>query len=722
MEEPSVLDYLKSRLMPWMYPRVELPPEEQLSFEQAEHPQGDIAESLLDEDQPALGPAPIGESTTHRPPWVSFVALLLALIAQFSLGPSPERSWLTGVLLFISALALLVWAAWSGQWQLAAPPEAQLLGPPPTLHLTSLLVGLGLAVIAFLGFYTLEFGLFNTALLATALYFIARAFWKPTGWLPRWIARGRAYLAHPQITLRLTGWTLAWLVGIALVVFFRFYRLGDIPPEMNSDHAEKLLDILRVLNGETLIFFPSNGGREALIFFIGAALHRFTGFPLGFMSLKLVSVLIGLAALPFLYGLGVELGSRRVGLLAFIMAGIAYWPNVVSRFGLRLPFYFLFTAAVLYFMLRGLRTGSINQFILAGFTLGISLYGYTPDRVLPLLVLVAVGLYMLHLRTRSHWQFALTGLLAIIALSLVLFLPMLRYLLAEPDAFLLRTLSRMGNLERPLESPAWLILLQNTGRALAMFSWDDGEIWPISIPGYPALGVVAGALFYLGAGLLLIRYFLKRRWQDLFLILSIPILQLPSTLALAFPAENPNLYRTGGAMIPVFLLVALALDGLMTAVENWLPDRRGKLASAALAVILVSLAAFQDYNLVFDKFYQQYRTSAWNTSEIGAVAREFADTIGSPDTIWVMGFPHWIDSRLVAANAGYPGRDYRMFPEQLGDTLPDPRAKLFILNPQDEQGMEALRELYPQGWPQTLKSKTPTKDFVVFFVPPSKQP
>jgi len=59
-----------------------------------------------------------------------------------------------------------------------------------------------------------------------------------------------------------------------------------------------------------------------------------------------------------------------------------------------------------------------------------------------------------------------------------------------------------------------------------------------------------------------------------------------------------------------------------------------------------------------------------------------------------------------------------MFPEQLNDTLPDPRAKLFILNPQDTQGIEALQNLYPQGWLQTLESKTPTKDFMVFFVPP----
>jgi hypothetical protein len=727
MEEPSVLDYLKSRLMPWKYPRVELPPEEPLPTGQSEFIDSDLAEpemAIIEHPAKAAGPTPkaAGRPTGGRFPWASLLALALALVAQFSLSPAPQRGWLSGVLLFAGALGFLAWAAWKGEWQNAPLPEPRLPGSPPILRLTSLLTGLGLAGVAFLSFYSLEFGLFNTALLLAALFFVARAFWQPNSWLREWLARGRAFLANPRLTVHFSGWTLAWLAGIALVIFFRFYRLGEVPPEMNSDHAEKLLDILRVLTGQTLIFFPSNGGREALIFYLGAVLHRFSGFPLGFMSLKLVSVLIGLAALPFLYGLGLELGSRRVGLLAVILAGIAYWPNVVSRFGLRLPFAFLFTAALMYFLLRGLRTGSINPFILAGITLGLSLYGYTPARLLPLLILVAIGLYLLHRRTRAHWQFGLTGLLAIFALSLVLFLPMLRYLLAEPDAFLLRTLSRMGTLERPLEDPAWLIFLQNTGRALAMFSWDAGEIWPISVPGYPALGVAAGALFYLGAGLALVGYIRKRHWLDLFLILSIPILQLPSTLALAFPAENPNLYRTGGAMIPVFLLAARALDGLMTALENWQPARQGRLAAATLAVALVFIAGVQDYTLVFDTYYQQYRNASWNTSEIGAVAREFAETIGSPDTIWVMGFPHWIDSRLVATNAGYPGRDYRMFPEQLNDTLADARPKLFLLSPQDTQGMQALRQLYPQGWLQTIKSKTPTKDFVVFFVPPASQP
>ena len=80
-----------------------------------------------------------------------------------------------------------------------------------------------------------------------------------------------------------------------------------------------------------------------------------------------------------------------------------------------------------------------------------------------------------------------------------------------------------------------------------MFNWDDGEIWVHSVIHRPALDVVSGALFLIGVVLLSIRYIRKRRWLDLFLILSIPLLTMPSILSLAFPGENPALNRAGGA-------------------------------------------------------------------------------------------------------------------------------------------------------------------------------
>jgi hypothetical protein len=251
-----------------------------------------------------------------------------------------------------------------------------------------------------------------------------------------------------------------------------------------------------------------------------------------------------------------------------------------------------------------------------------------------------------------------------------------------------------------------------------MFSWDAGVVWPISIPGFPALGIVAGGLFYLGAGLVLIRCIRERNWIDLLFLLAIPILLLPSILALAFPEENPNLYRTGGAIVPVFLLAGLALDGLMTAVQEKTSGRPGNWLAYGLAGILLLLHGTQEYTLVFDDYYKNYRLSSWNSSEIGEIARDFIEIHQVPDNVWVVGFPNWVDTRLVANNAGFPGADFELKAENIPATRDQAGPKLFILNPQDHENLAALQALYPEGWLHYFKSRVETKDFLIFYVLP----
>jgi 4-amino-4-deoxy-L-arabinose transferase-like glycosyltransferase len=151
-----------------------------------------------------------------------------------------------------------------------------------------------------------------------------------------------------------------------------------------------------VLHGQTSIFFVRNTGREALQMYMTAGIIQLFNTGYSHLSLKIGTVLAGLLTLPFIYLLGKEVGSKRIGLLAFVFAGIAYWPNVISRVGLRFPLYPLFVAPVLYFLLRGIRTSNRNDFILSGLFLGIGLHGYTPIRILPVVILVAVGLYLIH--------------------------------------------------------------------------------------------------------------------------------------------------------------------------------------------------------------------------------------------------------------------------------------------------------------------------------------
>jgi hypothetical protein len=723
MEEPSVLDYVKSKLRLRGGPSLEIPPEVV-----TEAPPPEQAPILPITDQP---PEPIQvepepseiQSPKSIPglPWRSLTALGLALLAQWSMRPSPDRDWMPGFILLVFAFAMLAWANLSKEWRATALPPIISERLPFKFDLIKFSFGLVLSLSAFFifSFGVLKFTILNLGLLLTGLGFVIAAFWAPTRRpVDRRLPELSAPFSRRTWTFSLFISTLSVLAAIGLVAFFRFYRLGQVPPEMNSDHAEKILDIMRVLAGNTMIFFPTNGGREALQFYLAAFLVRFFGFKLDFMLLKLVTSVVGFLSLPFIYLLGKEIGSRRVGMLAFLFAGIAYWPNVVSRFGLRLPFYILFSASTLYFLLHGIRTARQNDFVLAGVSLGLSFYGYSADRILPLLVLLAVGLFLVHSQSTGRRQHTIIAAIALIVISLVIFLPLLSYILAEPSNFLFRTLTRMGSLERPISEPIWLIFIKNMGRALAMFSWDDGEVWPISIPHSPALDVVTGALFYMGAGLLFLRYLRKRNWLDLFLLLSIPVFMLPSVMALAFPAENPNLYRTGGAMVPVFLMVAIALDGLMTGISSRMGSQSGSRYAWILVILLLFVSAVQNYGLVFKDYYQQYRLSAWNTSEMGAVARDFIDSVGGPDNVWVMGYPYWVDTRLVAVNAGYPGKDYELFVDGLDGTLDVPGPKLFLLNPQDQEAIQALTDIYPQGWFETYTSRVETKDFLIFFVSP----
>lgn len=710
MEEPSLLDYLKGRLFPHKYPPVELPEE---WFGETEAEQAP--------PEPAIPPLREPAAPAPRPalPWRMLMALALALLAQALLGMGEGPTRFLGAVFLLATVAALLWAERKGEAPWAPSlPDAQ-SPDPATVDLYSLGGGLVLLALAFLTSGNLKFNLVNLTFLGLGLWLTARAFWLPGEQRQPWWPRLRRAWERVRQGLTIRGEGLAAIIAVGVILFFRFYRLAEVPPEMNSDHAEKILDILRVLNGQTLIFFPSNGGREALIFYLNAALHRWLGLPLGFTLLKVTSVLIGLAALPFLYALGLELGSRRLAWGATLLAGIAYWPNVVSRFGLRLPFYFLFTAAVCYFLVRGLRSGRRNFLVLAGLTLGVGFYGYTADRILPLLALFGLGLYGLHQRSPQRGRLVAFGLVVIVVLSVAALLPMLRFALEQPNAFFYRTLSRLGEVERPLEAPPWTIFLGNVWRALTMFSADAGEIWPVSVPHRPALGVVSGALFYLGAVALVVRYRKERHWLDLFLLLSIPILQLPSTLSLAFPAENPNLYRTGGAFVPVFLMCGLALDGLMRQVEHAWKGANGQRLAWGMALLLFALAALQEYSLTFRLYAQQYRAAAWNSTEMGEVARSFITTMGSVETVWVVGYPHWVDTRLVALNAGYPGYDFQIFPGELENTLRYAAAKLFILNPQDQETVVTLRQLYPHGWLMRRSSRTPGKDFLLYLVPPS---
>jgi hypothetical protein len=748
-KEPSVLDYILSRINPWAEKRIEIPDKKeeteiaeddsQISSEndeirdqnQATDEKETVSPVLLDQElkQEVIEPVKDGSKILKAGPspkkltlpWRGLLAFFLALIAQRFLEP-PQPKPTLAIFIYILAGIALFWAIWKKDWVIIPHHDEPSYFQGIQTRFTPLVICLVFIGLAYLTFGSYLFGFVNILFWVLALVYAFWTFWAPGSKLKKFSLQAVFdFLKRPFLNFRITPWFILLVLCSGLILFFRFYRLNGVLGEMFSDHAEKLLDVSDVLSGKFSVFFPRNTGREAIQMYLTAAVSLIFGTGLSFMSLKIGTVLAGLFTLPYMYLLGKELGNKWVGLFAILLAGIAYWPNLISRIGLRFPLYPLFVAPTLYYLIRGIRYSNRNDFILSGLALGIGLHGYSPIRFLPFVVTAGVAIFLLHKQAKGKRKDVILAWAILAFIALVVFIPLLRYWGDNPDMFSYRALTRLGTSERQFPGAVWLIFLGNLWNAVIMFFWNNGNIWVHSVPNRPALDVVTAALFFLGMIIVLYRYIRHRNWIDLFLLVSVPLLMMPSILSLAFPEENPSLNRTGGAIIPVFIIAAIALEGLLSGLLSRVKSRWLTGGVVIFTMVILGFSINQNYDLVFRQFNDQFMAGAWNTSDMGHVIRGFADSIGSLDNAYVVPYPYWVDTRLVGINAGNPLKDYALWPEDFSKTLTVKGNKLFIIKPEDQASIDQLSTMYPNGVWEYYDDNLEGKDFWILMVPSESQ-
>lgn len=703
MREPSLLDYLKALVRGQ---RMEIP----TGRAQPEAGGRQTTRRPVKAAKPARGPLPglrLGQW-----PWKSALAVALFLLAQALWAP-PAGNWPAGLLAALVGAGLALAALRSGEWQQAKLAGASAQRKVLRYRRRPLVAGLALFILTFLFSGGNQFHWVNLSTWLASLALVIYAFWQfedsPQASAGRWLQT----LRRGEWTLRITPWALVLMAALAAIALARFTQLDSLPSEMISDQAEKLLDVQTILEGEYPIFFERNTGREPLQFYLAAAVARLFGTGLSFTTLKLSTTLLSFASLVYMYLLGKELGGRWLGLFALLLTGLGFWPNLLPRVGLRFALYPAFAAPVLFHLIYGLRRGQLNHLLLCGLFLGIGLNGYSAFRVMPLVVALGVLLYWLHTRQPAQRQRALIGLALLALVVLVVCAPLLRYAVEHPANFTMRMSSRLLETERAYPEPVGLILAKNFWNAIRMFNISGGGIWVVGIKDRPAFDLFSAGLWLLGALLAAYRYRQSRSWADLFILLCVPLMLLPSMLSLAFPEENPAMNRASGAWVPAFLLAALALDGLL----RTLRERAGRWPAALAGGLLLSALAGLNASLLFGEYRGQYDQAVWNNSELGGVIANYAGSFGSLESAWVVAYPHWVDTRLVALGAGNPGHDYGIWPDQLNATLETPAPKLFLLKPEDEEGLNALQSLYPHGLLSYYQSRVSGKDFLSFFVP-----
>jgi len=496
---------------------------------------------------------------------LTLAAVGLGLFAQSRFRADAIRD---ALILYLVAVVLLIYAN-RGQ---SSKIEAE--GSPPTrTAISTRQLGWGVALLALAGICTLlSLRLFGRSVppstawllyLASVVLFVV-AFWAMEFVPGKWNLRQLFSRLWPPRTE-----TVILLAILIVAAFVRLYNLDSLPFGVWYDEAVNGLEAQRILddpNYRPIYMQPTNSPAHFMLL-ISFLFRLFGG---GIFPVRAVSAVFGIAMVMAAYLFGREFfADRRLALaLAFLIA-ISRWGVNFSRIGMYCITTPFFAFLVLYFLLKGFRSGRSLDFSLGGVAMGFGACFYSAFY----LFVPVVGIFLIHksIVERGFVRRHHLGILVFVLAALLVFAPVGQFAWQNPDAFSDR--ARVTSIFKgKTRQEALEVVRQSAKQHLLMFNYRGDPNGRHNLPGEPMLDFVTSALFVLGLG-----YSLYRGLQPKYLLLVAWLLVMLCGGIFSLEFEAPQSLRAIGTMPAAYVLACVPLHLIATEWDKsvrrwaWLP-------------------------------------------------------------------------------------------------------------------------------------------------------
>jgi len=560
-------------------------------------------------------------------------------------------------------------------------------------------------------------------------------------------------LLQQGIRFRLT-WTIVCLFLIVLLgAWLRFSNLTRYPPDPTTDHYDEEVGIQYVVDGHSPVFLPL-GGREALHYYVGAALQKITGWPVNLSLLKLTSGIEGMLFVLMAFWMGKTLLEDEspplgnlVGLIMAFFVATGFWTVLLSRDGTRVNTSFIPTMLTFTFLVRSLRHNRRGDYLATGFFLGVGLYTYASVRALPILVVAGFVIVLItRPHARQHLRSYIANMAALIVMAFAVYVPMGSYALQEPSNYWVRVSDTVlgpadvraadnapTTIGPYLESKVGPFLNNMVGSAL-LFNWEgDARQFYGSLGGDPILDPFTSSLLVLGLGLVVVRIIQRRDPGDWLLPIAFVIGLVPSALVVG-RAEGPSMFRIIDTAPIVYFVAALTLGLIVFAVREyvvWIGLRR--VIYAGIALLLV-LGFSSNYNQYFVKAYALER-GVLPTQQTAALVENFNQLNGTNTNTFLLYIGGFMSTDSISREAGDPNAisgfgspfDLKTFEAAIVHNAGTPREFrpdrmfMFVAAGADDPGINASNDALKAAFPNLTMLDVPTEHiddhFHVFIIP-----